>query len=458
MKHNIPMQEKLNKLLEEQNKNYLSNTKNSFTKHKTATKVMPGGNTRTTQWMDPYPFFVDKAEGMYIYDIDENKYLDFMLNATTLILGHANPKIMSALANQINDGTVYSVPTDGQTKLANILVDRIPSMEKVRFTNSGTEATMMAIMAARSFTKKTKIAKFEGGYHGTHEHVSVSVYPKKDDLNPETHPGVPEYSYQPPSVLEDVIVLPYNDKDKCETLITKFKNDLSCIIMEPIVSNFGYLPLDIDFLEFIRNITEELGIVLIFDEIQSFRVSKGGAQESFGITPDMTTLGKIIGGGLPVGAFGGKDDIMELFDPTSNNYDIAHAGTFNGNPMTMEAGIAVMSNLNQPDFDYMNSLGEKLRQRLRSVFDEINLPVQITGFGSLFGINFNKNKIIDYRTFIENNSQMTKILFSYLRNNEVLLQLKNAGALNVLMGENEINSFVDTTRDIATQIKECVNE
>ena len=224
-------------------------------------------------------------------------------------------------------------------------------------------------------------------------------------MNPETHPGVPEYSYQPPSVLEDVIVLPYNDKEKCETLITKFKNDLSCIIMEPIVSNFGYLPLDRDFLKFIRNITEELGIVLIFDEIQSFRVARGGAQESFEITPDMTTLGKIIGGGLPVGAFGGKDEIMELFDPTSNNYDIAHAGTFNGNPMTMEAGIAVMSNLNQSDFDYMNSLGEKLRQRLRSVFDEINLPVQITGFGSLFGINFNQNKIIDYRTFIENNSR-----------------------------------------------------
>ena len=241
MKHNITMQEKLNNLLEEQNKNYLSNTKNSFNKYKSAKNVMPGGNTRTTQWMDPYPFYVDKAEGMYIYDIDANKYLDFMLNATTLILGHANPKIMNALSNQIDDGTVYSVPTDGQTKLANILIDRIPSMEKVRFTNSGTEATMMAIMAARSFTKKTKIAKFEGGYHGTHDHVSISVYPKKDDLNPETHPGIPEYSSQPPSILEDVIVLPYNDKERCEALIGKFKNDLSCIIMEPIVSNFGYL-------------------------------------------------------------------------------------------------------------------------------------------------------------------------------------------------------------------------
>ena len=185
---------------------------------------------------------------------------------------------------------------------------------------------------------------------------------------------------------------------------------------------------------------------------------KGGAQESFGITPDMTTLGKIIGGGLPVGAFGGKESIMELFDPSSKKYDIAHAGTFNGNPMTMEAGIAVMNALDQPDFDHMNDLGEKLRQRLRSVFDEINLPVQITGFGSLFGINFNDNEIVDYRTFIENNSDMTKILFTYLRNNEVLLQLKNAGALNVLMTEKEIDFFVDTTRDIATQIKECIDE
>jgi glutamate-1-semialdehyde 2,1-aminomutase len=452
------MQNRLNNLLEQQHKTYVERTKNSLSKHKSASKVMPGGNTRTTQWMDPYPFFVDKAKGMHIYDIDGNNYLDFMLNATTLVLGHANPDIVKALADQINEGTVYSVPTDSQTKLADILVDRIPSMDKVRFTNSGTEATMMAIMASRSFTKKTKIAKFEGGYHGTHDHVSVSVYPKKNDLNPETHPGIPEYSFQPPSILNDVIVLPYNDIEKSKELITKFKDDLSCIIMEPIISNFGYLPLDIDFLKFIRNITEELGIVLIFDEIQSFRVSKGGAQESFNITPDMTTLGKIIGGGLPVGAFGGKDEIMELFDPTSKKYDIAHAGTFNGNPLTMEAGIAVMTNLIDENFIHMNSLGEKLRDRLKSVFDEIDLPVQVTGYGSLFGINFNKKKIIDYRTFIENNSDMTKILFSYLRNNGVLLQLKNAGALNILMSDREIDYFVDKTREIATQIKESINE
>ena len=452
------MTKKLNQILDDQNIQYVNRTKNSYRKHNLATKVMPGGNTRTTQWMEPYPFFAENAEGMYINDIDGNHYLDFMLNATTLILGHAHPDIVKTLTQQIQDGTVYSVPTDGQSKLADILVERVPSFEKVRFTNSGTEATMMAIMAARSFTKKTKIAKFEGGYHGTHDHVSVSVYPKKEDLNTETHPGVPEYSYQPKSILEDVIVLPYNDIEKSKELIHKFKDDLSCIIMEPIISNFGYLPLDLEFIKFIREITQELGIVLIFDEIQSFRVSSGGAQESFGITPDMTTLGKIIGGGLPVGAFGGKDEIMELFDPTSSNYDIAHAGTFNGNPLTMEAGVTVMKNLTSNNFEKMNHLGDSLRSKLSSVFNEINLDVQVTGYGSLFGINFNGNKIKDYRSFLNNNSDMTKILFSYLRNKGILLQLKNAGALNILMTEKEIDYLVDSTREISSEMKDTLDE
>ena len=452
------MTKKLNQILDDQNIQYVNKTKNSYRKHDLATKVMPGGNTRTTQWMEPYPFFAENAEGMYINDIDGNHYLDFMLNATTLILGHAHPDIVKTLTQQIQEGTVYSVPTDGQSKLADILVERIPSFEKVRFTNSGTEATMMAIMAARSFTKKTKIAKFEGGYHGTHDHVSVSVYPKKEDLNTETHPGVPEYSYQPKSILEDVIVMPYNDIEKSKELINKFKDDLSCIIMEPIISNFGYLPLDLEFIKFIREITEELGIVLIFDEIQSFRVSSGGAQESFGITPDMTTLGKIIGGGLPVGAFGGKDEIMELFDPTSSNYDIAHAGTFNGNPLTMEAGVTVMENLTSNNFEKMNHLGDSLRSKLSSVFNEINLDVQVTGYGSLFGINFNGNKIKDYRSFLNNNSDMTKILFSYLRNKGILLQLKNAGALNILMTEKEIDYLVDSTREISSEMKDTLDE
>ena len=203
--------------------------------------------------------------------------------------------------------------------------------------------------------------------------------------------------------------------------------------MEPIISNFGYLPLDLQFLKFIREITNELGIVLIFDEIQSFRVAKGGAQEVFDVVPDITTLGKIIGGGLPIGAFGGKEDIMDLFNPSSPNYEIAHAGTFNGNPLTMEAGASVMNALTDEKYSQMNLLGEQLRKQLKSVFDEIDLKVQITGYGSLFGINFNKNPTRDYGSFIKNNNEMTKILFSHMRNNGILLQVKNARALSTLM-------------------------
>mgnify|MGYP006119810909 FL=1 len=450
------MNEKLKNLLNLENEKYIDKTKNSYIKHQNSLNVMPGGNTRTTQWMDPYPFFVKNASGLNIHDIDGNNYLDFMLNATTLILGHAHPEIVRTLSNQIKEGTVYSAPTDGQFKLADILVKRIPSIEKIRFTNSGTEATMMAIMAARSYTRKTKIAKFEGGYHGTHDHVSVSVYPKKSELNESTHPGISEYSSQPKSILEDVIVMPYNDIEKTKELINKYKDDLSCIILEPIISNFGYLPLNLEFLQFIRDITKELNIVLIFDEIQSFRVSNGGAQEAFNIIPDMTTLGKVIGGGLPIGAFGGKDEIMDLFDPTSKNFDIAHAGTFNGNPLTMEAGVTVMNNLKQNDFISMNNLGEELRKQLKSVFDEIDLPVQVTGYASLFGINFNENKIIDYRSFIKNDSDIAKVFFAYLRNKGILLQVKNAGALNTLMTTNEIDFLVDSTREIAIQIKKAI--
>ena len=448
------MTDKLNTLLESENQKYLENTKKSFEKHKASENFMPGGNTRTTQWMDPYPFYVDNANGLHIKDLDGNEYLDFMLNATTLILGHAPPEIVSTLTRQIKLGTVYSAPTDGQAKLAEILVNRIPSIQKIRFTNSGTEATMMSLMAARSYTKKTKIAKFEGGYHGTHEHVSVSVYPKESDLNSETNPGVPEYSYQPKSILDDVIVLPYNDVEKCKKLIHEYKDDLACIIMEPIISNFGYLPLDLHFLKFIREITNELGIVLIFDEIQSFRVAKGGAQQVFDVVPDITTLGKIIGGGLPIGAFGGKEEIMDLFNPSSPKYDIAHAGTFNGNPLTMEAGASVMNALTDEKYTQMNLLGEQLRKQLKSVFDEIDLKVQVTGYGSLFGINFNKNTIRDYRSFIKNNTEMTKILFSYMRNNGILLQVKNAGALSTLMTQNQIELLVKNSREIGLKIKE----
>ena len=446
------MSQKL-KLLNEEIKKYESITELSFQKHQVAKNYKPGGNTRITQWFDPYPFFVEKGREHSLYDIDGNIYLDFMLNATTLILGHSHPKIVSALTEQVKKGVSFSAPTESQGRLAKLLVERIPSVEKIRFTNSGTEATMLSIMAARAFTNKSKIAKFEGGYHGSQDHVSISVNPSKENIGEETNPGILEHGGLPDSLLDEVIVMPVNDIEKCKELIYSNRSSLACVIMEPVISNLGYMPLDYDFLKFIREITEELGIVLIFDEIQSFRLSKGGAQETIGITPDITCLGKIIGGGLPVGAFGGKEEIMDLFNPSSDNFLVSHSGTFNGNPMTMEAGESVLNELTDERYIQMNNLGDELRNKLSSVFSELNIEANVTGIGSLFAVNFNESKVNDYRSFILRDSFLGRIFFLGLLNQGILWQTKNAGALNILSSSKEIDKFVSASSEIAKKIK-----
>ena len=342
--------------------------------------------------------------------------------------------------------------TEAQIRLAKILCDRVPSVDTIRFTNSGTEGTMMAIRAARAYTGRHKIAKIEGGYHGAHEYVSVSVYPPADKLDPNETTPIPEYSGQPPSVAEDVFVLPFNDLETSERVLRENKDEIGCVIMEPIVSHFGYLPANLDYLKGMRKITEELDMVLIFDEVQSFRLAAGGAQEAFGVIPDMTTFGKIIGGGMAVGAFGGRRDIMDQFDPTQPGA-IAHAGTFNANPMTMMAGEVVMNHLTAEVFDGMNALGEMLRQKLRAVFDELEVEAQVTGIGSMFGIHFTADEIMDYRDVVHSDHTMMKAVFTGLLNEGVLLQTACHGALSALTTEAEIDELVDAIRRVVQRVR-----
>jgi glutamate-1-semialdehyde 2,1-aminomutase len=245
----------------------------------------------------------------------------------------------------------------------------------------------------------------------------------------------------------------YNDIEGCERAIRKHKDELACVIMEPVISGFGYLPGKPEFLQGIRDITKELGIVLIFDEVQSFRLAPGGAQEFLGVVPDMTALGKIIGGGLPVGAFGGRKDIMDLFDPTSGGDVVAHAGTFNANPMTLVAGEVVMNELTPEVYERMNNLGEMLRQKLRAVFDELDMDVQITGIGSLFGIHFTAEEIVNYRQVVKGNQQMRQAMFTGMLNEGVLLQAGCAGAVNALTTEEDVDTLVDSIRKVAQRIR-----
>ena len=431
---------------------YIANTGNSRGLQTRAAKYLPGGSTRDAQYFAPYPIFIDHGQGHYLHDVDGNKYLDFVINATSLILGHAHPDIVNRLKEQAGKGTAFSGPVEELIQLSEILCERIPSLDTVRFTNSGTEATLLAIRAARAFTNKHKIAKFEGGYHGTHETVAVSVTPSAHDLGDANAP-VPGYAGQPKGILDDVVILPYNDLDTCEGLLRKHQDSLSCVIIEPVISSFGYTPLDVEFLSGIRRITEELNIVLVFDEVQSLRLSPGGAQEYFDVIPDLTAMGKIIGGGLPVGAFGGREDIMSLFDQSGGHVAIPHSGTFNGNPMTLVAGLETMKHLTPDVYSTLNSSGDVLRQKLRSVFAEYEIPVIVSGIGSFFGVHFRDEPIKDYRSTLTSDKVLGRTLFLGLLNEGILLQSQAAGSLNILTKESDIDHLVGLTREVLARIK-----
>ena len=426
---------------------FIADTPESARRQAEAERWLPGGSSRGTAFFAPHPHFIERGEGHYVEDADGNRLLDFMINATSLILGHAHPDVTRAIQQRAALGTAFTGPTDEQVRMAKLLAERVPSVDSIRFANSGTEGTMMAIRAARAFTGREKIAKFEGGYHGAHEYVSVSVRPPPEKLDPSGPTPIPEHPGMPKSVLEQVIVLPYNDLDWCERVLRENAADVACLIMEPVVSSFGYLPGEADFLRGLRDLTEELGIILIYDEVQSFRIAPGGAQEALGVTPDMTAFGKIIGGGTPVGAFGGRAEIMELFDPTKGA-PIAHAGTFNANPVTMAAGEAVMNHLTPDVYARMNALGGQLRAKLRAVFDEFEIDARVTGIGSLFGIHFTSEEIRDYRGVVRSNQTMRRALFMGLLNEGILLQTGAAGALTALTTESEIDALVDAARRV----------
>ena len=432
---------------------YAARTPKSRALQKEAEGYLPGGSSRSTVYFAPYPAFIERGQGHYLYDVDGNRYLDFMLNATSLIMGHAHPLVVQALQTQAARGTAFSGPTESQIRLSKMLCDRIPSMETVRFTNSGTEGTLMAVRVARAFTGRHKIAKFEGGYHGSHEYVEVSVRPPADKLDPDGPTAIPEFPGQPPGVADDVIVLPYNDLERSERLIRENKDELACVIMEPVASAFGYLPAGLGFLHEVRELTRELNILLIFDEVQSFRVAPGGAQEHFRVAPDITTLGKVIGGGMPVGAFGGRRDIMALYDPTRDGSIIPHAGTFNANPMTMVAGEAVLGHLTPEVYQMLDDLGVTLRRKLRAVFDELEVPAQITGLASFFGIHFTSEEITDYRSVVRCNREMNRALFMGLLNEGFFLQTNCAGSLSTLTTESEVDALVEATRKVVQRIR-----
>ena len=282
-----------------------------------AKQHLPGGDSRTSIFWAPYPVFADHGEGCRLWDLDGTERIDFANSMTSLILGHADPQVVAAVQEQATKGLVYNAPNEHQMELARLLCERIPSFDMVRFTNSGTEATMNTLRGARAFTGRTKYAKAEGGYHGTHNDVEVNVRTDPalagDPQRPQPVPGV---AGLPPEVVDQVLILPYNDTESTRRLLEEHRGELAAVMVEPVLGGSGMIPADPEYLAMLRDYTASDGSVLIFDEVISYRVAPGGSQEYYGVTPDMTALGKIIGGGMAVGAFGGRHDIMAQFDPT----------------------------------------------------------------------------------------------------------------------------------------------
>jgi len=432
---------------------YTKSNPKSFNLHKTGKKVMPGGDTRNSIYWDPFPLYLSKGNGSIITDLDGNERVDLINNMTTLILGHNNKKIKKVIIEQTKKGVSFPSPTPPVVKLAELICDRVKSVEKIRFVNSGTEATLNAIRAARAFTGKQKIVKCEGAYHGNHDSVQISVTPSLDVAGDEHFPNpVKAFEGISDSAENDIYIIPYNNEKAAKIIIEKYASEIAAVIVEPVNGQCGMIPAKKLFLETIREVTKKNNIVLIFDEVISFRISRGGAQEYYDIYPDITCFGKIIGGGMPVGAFGGNNKIMSLWNPSNDKNYVQHAGTFNGNPITAVAGIATLESLTEKVYIDINKKGDYLRSKLSNLFLEMEAPMSVTGIGSLFALQFTTDKVYDYRSYMKNNQILNNQMFIGLINSGFLLSNRCAGNISACNTYDELDKFIESIKIIISKL------
>jgi glutamate-1-semialdehyde 2,1-aminomutase len=369
-------------------------TEKSRERYQTACNYIPGGvnsPVRAFKSVGLTPLFIDHAGGARIYDIDGNEFIDYVCSWGPLILGHSHPRIVEAICAAAANGTSFGAPCEKEIELAELICQAIPSVEQVRMVNSGTEATMSAIRLARAFTGRDKIVKFEGCYHGHADSFLIKAGSGLLTAGKPNSPGIPE------DVTAHTLIAGYNNIESVQQLFDRFGSEIAAVIIEPVAGNMGLVLPQADFLQGLRKITEDNGSLLIFDEvITGFRLTYGGFQNLVGISPDLTTMGKIIGGGLPVGAYGGRREIMERISPQG---DVYQAGTLSGNPLAMAAGIATLRILKDHDgYDRMEGLGQLLTEKLKKVFEENGLYGSINSIGSMFSVFFTSRQVVDYET------------------------------------------------------------
>lgn len=346
-----------------------------------ARMLMPGGVSSPVRAISPSPFYTSQAEGPYLWDEDGNQLIDYCLAYGPMILGHRHPVIERAVIDQLSRGWLYGTPSELEVLLAERIIGHYPGIEMLRFVSTGTEATMAALRVARGATGRDKIIKIEGGFHGAHDSVLVKAGSGATTL------GIPDSKGVPVDTAKNTLQVPYNDLGALEKVLKMFPGQIAALIMEPVLGNIGPVLPKEGYLQAVRELTQDNDVLLIFDEvITGFRLSLGGAQKYYGVTPDLTTLGKIIGGGFPIGIFGGRRDLIEQVAPSGGVYQ---AGTFNGSPVSLAAGYATLDVMEKENvLESLNATGERLRQGLRGVVEDLNLEYSVVGIASMFKVFF----------------------------------------------------------------------
>lgn len=413
--------------------------------HQRALAVMPGGNTRSSVYERPFPIYFTAGAGAHVTDVDGNRYLDFTNNFTTLIHGHCHPMVVEAVTAQLAKGASFSGPTETEIDLAELLCGRVSWFEQIRFANTGSEAVMMAVRAARALSGRTKVAKCEGAYHGNYDPVEVSFDSDPDRWGSNRPRPVPYTQGTPAQVLDQVVVLPFNDLAATEQILIEEARDLACIVIDPMPARVGLIPAESAYLAFLRAFTRRNGIVLIADEVLNFRLGHGGAITQFGIEADLCAFGKIIGGGLPIGAVAGRKEFMTVFDPSRGKPPVPQAGTFTANPLSMVAGLAAMQALTPDAFARLNALADIARDGMRAAIARLGIAAQITGQGSLFQLKLNQKPLRGYRDQYPDADERARLarVVRHARAAGVLISATGLGALSTPMTADDIDRLVD---------------